>query len=181
MSFVYRGNVDEAGPTCGTAGSCYRPAIEAVDRQIGRIISAIQQRPDFDSGEWLFLVTTDHGHTPAGGHGGNSRAERQSFIIAASAGIAPAQPRIEPRIVDVAATALNFLGVARPGLDGVPINEPSADPFDTRPRPADARRRTRRRGGTARLDACHARGLEHRQHGYARRRHRMAGLVLHDR
>ncbi|WP_194813742.1 alkaline phosphatase family protein [Nocardia sp. XZ_19_385] len=130
-SFVYLGNVDESGHTCGTAGACYRPAIEAVDQQIGQIIDAIQRRPDFASEEWLFLVTTDHGHTPAGGHGGNSRAERQSFIIAAGAGITPGRPAIEPRLVDVAATALDFLGIARPGLDGVPVTEPLNDPFDT--------------------------------------------------
>ncbi|MEV0246776.1 alkaline phosphatase family protein [Nocardia sp. NPDC050712] len=130
-SFVYFGNVDESGHTCGTAGACYRPAIEGVDRQIGQVLAAIRARPDFRSEEWLFLVTTDHGHTPGGGHGGTSRAERQTFLIAAGAGVPHSVPVLEPRLVDVAATALDFLGVARTGLDGVPITQPSADPFDT--------------------------------------------------
>ncbi|MFC9895634.1 alkaline phosphatase family protein [Nocardia sp. NPDC127579] len=130
-SFVYLGNVDAAGHECGSAGSCYLPAVAGADRQIGQIIAAIRSRADFRPEDWLLLVTTDHGHTPGGGHGGNSRAERQSFLIAAGGGLTHRVPALEPRLVDVAATALDFLGVGRAGLDGIPITEPSNDPFDS--------------------------------------------------
>lgn len=130
-SFVYFGNVDEAGHEHGGASQQYLAAIATMDRQIGQVIAAVKARPTYSQETWDFIVTTDHGHTDAGGHGGNSWQERQSFVIANGA---HQTPSVKPRNVDVARTALADLGItpqASWGLDGVPIRTASTDPFDT--------------------------------------------------
>ena len=35
-------------------------------------LDAIAARPDFTNEDWQILVTSDHGHKPNGGHGGQS-------------------------------------------------------------------------------------------------------------
>jgi len=130
-SFVYLGNVDEAGHEHGGASTQYTQAIETMDKQVGQVISAIKSRPTYAQEEWLFVVTTDHGHTDAGGHGGDSWQERQSFVVASGPGVAHTAPAVKPRNVDVAATAMDYLGVARPAaLDGKPVTTAVNDPFD---------------------------------------------------
>ncbi|MCP2338161.1 alkaline phosphatase family protein [Actinomadura rupiterrae] len=131
-SFVYFGNVDEAGHQYGGASTQYRTAVETVDKQIGQVISAIKSRPTYASEQWLFVVTTDHGHTDAGGHGGNTPEERRSFVVAAGPGVPHTTPPITGKNVDIAATALDYLGIARPSaLDGQDVTTASSDPFDT--------------------------------------------------
>ncbi|AKU18645.1 nucleotide pyrophosphatase [Luteipulveratus mongoliensis] len=134
-SFVYFGNVDEAGHEHGGASPEYAQAVRTADAQVGKVIDAIKTRPRFAQEKWQFIVTTDHGHTDAGGHGGSSVEERTSFIVASGAGIpATGTPAIRPKNVDVAATVFQHLGVKPPaswGLDGRPINAVSRDPFDT--------------------------------------------------
>ncbi|WP_433324784.1 alkaline phosphatase family protein [Spirillospora sp. CA-294931] len=130
-SFVYFGNPDIAGHDSGGASAAYREAIETADRQIGQVIAAAKSRPTYAEEEWAFVVTTDHGHTDGGGHGGSSWQERQSFVVAAGPGIPHSAPAVKARNVDVAATVLDYLGVARPAAyDGVPVTRTPSDPFD---------------------------------------------------
>ncbi|RJQ79750.1 nucleotide pyrophosphatase [Pseudonocardiaceae bacterium YIM PH 21723] len=120
-SFVYFGDVDEAGHSCGAAGACYKTAIEKTDQNLGKVLKAIEKR----TGEnWQILVTSDHGHTDKGGHGGNSQPERTSFIIDSTGGRFPEQPKN----VDIAATVLSRFGVSAE-LDGQVLGTNSNDPF----------------------------------------------------
>ncbi|MET9696090.1 alkaline phosphatase family protein [Streptomyces sp. NPDC006529] len=130
-AFVYFGEIDHAGHSSGAASQEYLDTIGRVDRLIGRLLTAVQERPTYAQENWKILVTTDHGHTDAGGHGGSTIQERGTFVIAKGAGIAAGSVRDDVRLVDVAATALRQVGVSTAGLDGVPLDAPDGDPFDT--------------------------------------------------
>ncbi|OKI56228.1 alkaline phosphatase family protein [Streptomyces sp. MJM1172] len=132
-SFVYLGQVDSAGHSYGAASQQYLDAIGRVDTLVGQLLTAVQSRPTYAQENWKILVTTDHGHTDAGGHGGSTLQERGTFVIAKGAGIPAGSVREDVKLTDVAATALAQVGV-NPGsaIDGVPVNAPDDnDPFDT--------------------------------------------------
>ncbi|MEV8533439.1 alkaline phosphatase family protein [Streptomyces sp. NPDC051211] len=130
-AFVYLGEVDVVGHSNGAASQQYLDSIARVDTLVGQLLTAIQNRPSYAQENWRILVTTDHGHTAAGGHGGSSIAERGTFVLAKGPGIPAGSVRDDVRLVDVAAVALQQVGVSTAGLDGVPLNAPDSDPFDT--------------------------------------------------
>jgi predicted AlkP superfamily pyrophosphatase or phosphodiesterase len=122
-AFVYLGDVDVVGHEHGAVGSEYRAAIEWADTRVGMLVEAVRRRPSFGGEDWLVLVSSDHGRTDAGTHGGESAIERTVFLIV-SGGRADAGASGEARVVDVAATALAHFGVPiDPAweLDGQPI------------------------------------------------------------
>lgn len=80
-SFVYFGAVDEAGHLYGSAGARYREAISDTDARLGSLVRAIEGRVGESGEDWLLAVTTDHGHTPQGGHGGDEEVVRRSFLV----------------------------------------------------------------------------------------------------
>ncbi len=123
-AFVYLGDIDVEGHETGSLSDAYREAIERADRQVGVLLAALAERPRYDREDWLILVSTDHGRTDAGGHGGTSQAERTIFYLASGPSAATGVPPTAPRIVDVAVTALTHLGVTiDPAweLDGVAV------------------------------------------------------------
>ncbi|UUU41866.1 alkaline phosphatase family protein [Streptomyces sp. NBC_00162] len=130
-AFVYLGEIDVAGHSYGAASQQYLDAIGRVDTLIGQVLTAVQNRPTYSQENWKILVTTDHGHTNSGGHGGSTIQERGTFVIAKGAGIAAGSVRDDVKLVDVAATALAQVGVPTAALDGVPLDAPDSDPFDT--------------------------------------------------
>ncbi len=118
--FVYLGNPDETSHEHRSIGLEYREAIALADRHVGRLVAAVRARnaPEED---WLILVSTDHGRTEQGGHGGNSPEERTIFYLASGPSAARGRIPGEVHIVDVAVTALAHLGIdLDPGwnLDG---------------------------------------------------------------
>ncbi|WP_415951983.1 alkaline phosphatase family protein [Streptomyces sp. KLOTTS4A1] len=129
-SYVYFGEIDIAGHRHGAASSQYLDAVARSDRHIGTLLDAVTSRPSYARENWKILVTTDHGHTDAGGHGGSSSKERGTFVIAEGSGIPAGSIRHDVRLVDVAATALKQVGVPTAGLDGVPLDAPDNDDFD---------------------------------------------------
>ncbi|MFE0104092.1 alkaline phosphatase family protein [Streptomyces sp. NPDC059009] len=131
--FVQLDNVDHAGHTYGAASQQYLDAIHGVDAQAGQIIAAVTSRATYGNEDWLIMITADHGHTDAGGHGGSSWPERQTFMIATGGGVSAGSVRYDVRMPDVAASALAHLGVPVDpawGLDGRPVQQPSPDAFD---------------------------------------------------
>ncbi|MFI5477120.1 alkaline phosphatase family protein [Streptomyces cacaoi] len=132
--FVQLDNVDHAGHSYGAASQQYLDAVHGVDIQVGQMVTAVKSRASYANEDWLIMITTDHGHTDAGGHGGSSRPERQTFLIATGAGTAAGSVRYDVKMPDVAASALAHLGVAIDpawGLDGRPLQQPAPDDFDT--------------------------------------------------
>lgn len=132
-SFVHFDDVDHAGHSYGAASQQYLDAVAEIDGYIGQIRSAIASRPNAASESWSFIITSDHGHTDSGGHGGNSAAERASFIIKTGPGITKTTPSVAPKNVDIAADVLTSFGVPVPAiLDGRALATASTDPFDGR-------------------------------------------------
>ncbi|HVK20550.1 MAG TPA: alkaline phosphatase family protein [Actinokineospora sp.] len=131
-SFVYFHAVDVAGHTCGTEAACYGTAIERTDVNLGKVINAIKARANYANEDWTFIVTTDHGHVPAGGHGGSSPVERSSFILEVGPGV-PHTTTAIAKNVDIARTVLEIHGVPTSGLglDGRRHGAPPTDIFDT--------------------------------------------------
>ncbi|WP_455362244.1 alkaline phosphatase family protein [Streptomyces sp. SYSU K21746] len=130
-AFVYFGEIDIAGHSHGAASRQYLDAIARSDKHVGTVLNAVTSRPTYAQENWKILVTTDHGHTDAGGHGGSSIKERGTFVIAKGAGVPAGSVRHDVRLVDVAATALKQVGVSTGGIDGTPLDAPDNDAFDT--------------------------------------------------
>ncbi|MFJ2773391.1 alkaline phosphatase family protein [Streptomyces sp. NPDC087300] len=132
--FVQLDNVDHAGHSSGAASQAYLDALHGVDTQVGQILAAVKSRATYGSEDWLVMITADHGHTDAGGHGGSSWPERQTFMIATGGTVTAGSVRHDVRMPDIAASALAHLGVAIDpswGFDGRPIQQPRPDDFDT--------------------------------------------------
>lgn len=77
-AFVYFGLVDEVGHAYGV-GEEYEKAMQQVDRQVGEVLAALDKRADRD--QWIVMITTDHGQTESGHHGGDSSAECSVWVI----------------------------------------------------------------------------------------------------
>ncbi|MFF2328164.1 MULTISPECIES: alkaline phosphatase family protein [unclassified Streptomyces] len=132
-TFVHLDDVDGAGHSSGSASDAYLAALHTADAQVGRLLDAVASRPTYADEDWLVVVTTDHGHTPTGGHGGNTPLERGTFVIARGAGIAPGSVRDDVKITDIAPTVLAHEGVATDpawNLDGTSLAELKPDAFD---------------------------------------------------
>lgn len=128
--FVYFGNPDETSHQQGSIGAEYRAAIETSDAQVGRILEAIRLRPNYRSENWLVLISTDHGRTVDGGHGGDSPEEMTIFFLASGPGATRGTPDQDTFIVDVAVTALAHLGIEIDpawDLDGNVVGLPGGD------------------------------------------------------
>ena len=112
--FVAFDEVDAAGHSCGSSGACYQREIQEVDALVGQLLATITVRPFFNEEDWQIVVTSDHGHTPFGGHGGQSDLERRiPFIVSSKTlneGTLPSFPEAVAH-VDVAPTVLSHFGV----------------------------------------------------------------------
>ncbi|WP_454321131.1 alkaline phosphatase family protein [Streptomyces phaeoluteigriseus] len=132
--FVQLDNIDHAGHSYGAASQQYLDAVHTADAQVGQIVAAVKARASYATEDWLIMVTADHGHTDAGGHGGSTLPERQTFLIATGTVLAPGSVRYDVKMPDVAASALAHLGIAIDpawNLDGRPVQQPQPDDFDT--------------------------------------------------
>ena len=122
--FVYLGDIDVVGHEHGTLGPEYRAAIEWADTRVGLLVDALRARETFLEEDWLVIVSSDHGQTDAGTHGGESAIERTVFLIVSGGSAVAGTTSHEASVVDVAATALMHVGIAIDadwGVDGWPV------------------------------------------------------------
>jgi predicted AlkP superfamily pyrophosphatase or phosphodiesterase len=122
--FVYLGNPDETSHHFGSIGAEYREAIALSDRHIGLLMDAVRARATYDSEDWLIVVSTDHGRTEEGGHGGDTPEERTIFLLVSGPSALVGTPAEPGAIVDVSVTALTHLGITIDpawDLDGHPV------------------------------------------------------------
>ncbi len=113
-AFVYLGYIDIVGHDTSSLDPLYLAAIEAADVQVGQLVAAVRARASYHNEDWLILMSTDHGRSDNGGHGGQSLEERTIFYLASGStpdSLAADRPD-GPFVVDVAVTALDHLGVA---------------------------------------------------------------------
>ncbi|MCP4193765.1 MAG: sulfatase-like hydrolase/transferase [Planctomycetaceae bacterium] len=87
--FVALDDVDIAGHVCGSSGACYESAIRLADALVGRLVKTVSSRESSASEEWQIVLTSDHGHRPSGGHGGQSDLERRIPFIVSSKRVSP--------------------------------------------------------------------------------------------
>ena len=116
--YMHYDEVDGAGHSGGSSSQGYQNEIEQTDGQIGTVLNAIMNRPNFASEDWQIIVSSDHGHRAGGGHGGTSDLERTiPFIVASQSlnqGGLPDIPGDEVSHADVAPTVLDHFGLAIP-------------------------------------------------------------------
>lgn len=131
--FVHFDDIDHAGHSYGAASPEYAAALRATDTRIRHLVDTVRARPTYGQESWLIVLTADHGHTAAGGHGGNTAPERKTFVIAVGPGITAGSTRSDIKLVDISASVLAHHGIARNpawGLDGSAFADVSADSFD---------------------------------------------------
>ena len=98
---------DVAGHDWGTTSSQYLEAAQAVDREIGRLAASL------DLTKSVLVVTADHGHVPAGGHGGPEEAAVRVPLVMIGRTIRPGVIGHCAQI-DVAPTVAALLGIEIP-------------------------------------------------------------------
>lgn len=115
LVFLYLGQVDERGHSFGFHPTVkeYVTGIENVDGHIGKVLTAIQSRPQAAREDWLVLIGTDHGGAGTDHGDGHSNPEiRRTFLIVSGPAAEVNAPQIQTYQVDVVATALTHLRVA---------------------------------------------------------------------
>lgn len=122
--FVHLDEVDGAGHASGGWSQGYFNKIAETDAHVGTMLRAIEARSTFAEEDWQIVVTSDHGHRPGGGHGGQSMLERTTPLIVTStqsrSGIMPVASA-GPMIADVVPTVLDHMQTPLPTrLAGTP-------------------------------------------------------------
>ncbi|MDQ3296739.1 MAG: alkaline phosphatase family protein [Myxococcota bacterium] len=102
------GAVDVAGHAHGADSEDYLEATQTADRALGRVLASVDLALD------TIIVTADHGHTDAGGHGGTEPEVLTVPLILAGAGVKPASV-FDARLIDVSPTVSALLGIPAPG------------------------------------------------------------------
>lgn len=114
LSFVELDDGDAAGHSCGSSGQCYEDELIELDSQVGEVLAAIQSRPTFASEDWQVIVSSDHGHLPGGGHGGQSTIERTIPLIVSSKSLNSGTLPTGVSHADIAPTVLDHFGMTIP-------------------------------------------------------------------
>jgi|GEM_PF-1407150 len=110
--FVYFHQVDATGHGIGFSPEVpeYLSAIENVDANIGTVLSALRNRPNYEKENWLVIVCTDHGGIKRTHGNGHKLPEiRQVFMIFGGPAARQGTLTEQVYLVDVAATALTHL------------------------------------------------------------------------
>jgi len=110
--FVQFDSVDGAGHKNGYGSAEHLAALTEVDSMIGQIYDALKKKGILD--ETLFIVTSDHGGTPEGGHGGDTPAERLVYLGACGKTIKSASTIQDAEFQDIPAIVSYALGLVAP-------------------------------------------------------------------
>lgn len=103
------GAVDVAGHAHGGESPQYRNASLVADHALSRALGGVDLERD------AIIITSDHGHTNRGGHGGIEPEVMMVPLIAAGAGISPGSMPLDARLIDIAPTVAALLGIPAPG------------------------------------------------------------------
>ena len=113
LFFVQIDCVDAAGHGYGSESTQYYDAIHEADGYMGRIYDAAVRNGLMEDG--LFIVTADHGHTIAGGHGRFSKRESLTTIaVTGKTVVNGGKMDLSTRDRDIASIALFALGIDKP-------------------------------------------------------------------
>jgi hypothetical protein len=102
-------------------------AIAYLDRQMGRLWTAIQYREKQFKEKWLIIITTDHGRSARDGrdHGGQTPREKSGWIVA-NVPLNNYARQQDVAVVDIMPTMAAHLGINiapewQRELDGIPL------------------------------------------------------------
>lgn len=123
LMLLYYPAVDDASHYHGTFSDEAVKAMLGFDGRVGEVAS----RLDFERD--TLIVTSDHGHVDAGGHGGYEEVSRESPLLMVGKGIAKSTTQVISQL-DIAPTVSVLLGIGRPrDAEGMPlVNSIDADP-----------------------------------------------------
>ncbi|MGH2347933.1 MAG: alkaline phosphatase family protein [bacterium] len=115
---VHFPSVDLVGHRFGGASAEYAEAARRVDGHLRDVLALLDLTRD------TLLVTSDHGHLDAGGHGGWEPVVKRTPLVLAGRGIRSGQGRADVRQLDVAPTVAILLGIPIPSHNqGRPLVE----------------------------------------------------------
>jgi len=129
LTWLYLEYTDDMGHRYGDSPE-QKEAVKYVDKQVGRIWSALQYRQQQFKEDWMIVITTDHGRDSISGkgHGGQSERERTTWIVtnAKDLDLNHYWRDYTPAIVDIMPTIARFLDIKIPRenqleMDGVPL------------------------------------------------------------
>lgn len=108
FTFVHFDRLDAAGHDKGGDSAEYQKQMESIDREIGRILVAIETGPR--AGSTYVILTADHGHMPAGG--GHAPSDAPTPFIITGPGVVPGEIEAEVRNNQLAPLVAHIFGVA---------------------------------------------------------------------
>jgi type I phosphodiesterase/nucleotide pyrophosphatase len=108
ITFVYIGEVDEIAHWHGTRSPEYRDAVSLAGALVDRYAATL----DFDQD--TLIVLSDHGHRPAGGHGGVEPEAQRAFLLARGPLLRQGVEIDERPLRDVASTLSILAGLPAP-------------------------------------------------------------------
>lgn len=127
LSWVYLEYTDDMGHMYGDSPQFYK-AVEIMDRQMGRLWSAIQYREKNFHEDWVIYITTDHGRSEKDGkgHGGESDRQRNTWIVTNAKGLNDYFKNGNPGVVDIMPSLAKHLDIVIPRdklmeVDGIPL------------------------------------------------------------
>lgn len=123
--FVHLDDVDHAGHAFGyhPENEKYISAIENSDKRVGKIVSSLKKRINYENENWLIIISTDHGGSGTS-HGQDIPEHTTIFYIVSGNDVAKGKIESQVNVVDIAATAMQHLGVEIKdewSLDGKPV------------------------------------------------------------
>lgn len=123
--FSYFVGVDENGHLHGGASEEYKLALNNFDRNLGELMTAVEQWENANNEEWTIVLVTDHGHQPQQGlgHGFQSPDETETFVIVNGPGFTPGAINLQYEIVDVTPTVVTLFGGTPRATDGTSMTE----------------------------------------------------------
>lgn len=122
-------SVDDIGHQYGGGSSEYRQNATDVDTLLADFFMAIP------NGDYLAIVTADHGHRNAGGHGGTEASAREVPFFAFGSGVNPGRIKGNIDQQDIAPTVAAALGTPMAGsMAGRVLTEAFTDPAPWRER-----------------------------------------------
>ncbi len=107
LLLIHFASVDKAGHEFGGASRQYYTAAREADNLVGRLAASLDLR------KTTLLITSDHGHRDAGGHGGWEESVTSVPLVALGKGIRPGWAE-GGRQVDIAPTVAALLGTSLP-------------------------------------------------------------------
>ena len=124
FTLVLPASVDTAGHQAGGGSAEYRRAAAAVDAILADFCQALPK-----DGKHLVIVTADHGHRDAGGHGGEERAALEVPLFLLGEGLRPGRMAGVIDQLDLAPTVAAALGLPMAGsMAGRVLVEAFRDP-----------------------------------------------------